>query len=268
MTSKHLYIIAGCNGAGKTTATKRFLPAVLNCWQWVNADEIARGLSPFSPDSVALQAGRLMLERIQELLKQGETFAIETTLATRSYRNLVLQAQSLGYKVHLVFFYLPSPQVAINRVAHRVRHGGHFISDDVVVRRYYLGLKNLKNIFVPIVDTWMIYGFKDDDYIMICKGTKGQECPLFDDDSVMKEPQEVYLTDLERRFIAACKQAVLDMITECALHDELVVMTDRNDNPIWVRAREVLEKNPGLKKRGVEYTPVEVDIKKIISDRI
>ena len=267
MSTKCLYIIAGCNGAGKTTASKSFLPAVLNCKQWVNADEIAYGLSPFSPESVALQAGRLMLERIQQLLEQGESFALETTLATRSYRNLVLKAQSLGYEVHLLFFYLPSPHIAINRVAHRVKEGGHFVPDEIVVRRYYLGLKNLKEIFMPIVDYWEIYQCFNSDYIMVATGEKGE---LFDieGENITMEPKQPYLTERQKRMIAACNQAVLDMITECALHDDLVVLTDRDDNPIWVRAREVLEKNPGLKRTDVEYTPVEVDIKKIISERL
>ena len=265
MSNKKLYIIAGCNGAGKTTASKRFLPSILDCRQWVNADEIAYGLSPLDPQSVSFQAGRLMLERIQELLNKEETFAIETTLSTRAYRNLVLQAQAKGYRVELVFFYLPSPQLAIRRIAHRVKNGGHHVPDDVVVRRYYRGIKNLKEIFIPIVDHWDIYRYEGNAYVLLATGNKGETCDLFDD--IIMENNVPYLTDHNIRFIECCNQAVLDMITEEALHDGVVVMEDRLGNPIWVKAREVLEKNPGLKLKDVEYTPIDVDIQDIINSK-
>ncbi|MDE6042961.1 MAG: zeta toxin family protein, partial [Muribaculaceae bacterium] len=125
--AKTLYIIAGCNGAGKTTASYSVLPQLLQCREFVNADEIAKGLSPFNPESVAIEAGRLMLERIESLISQNKTFAIETTLSTRSYSRLVKRAQSLGYEVTLLFFWLPSPEMAVERVAKRVREGGHNI---------------------------------------------------------------------------------------------------------------------------------------------
>ena len=265
MSNKKLYIIAGCNGAGKTTASKRFLPSILDCRQWVNADEIAYGLSPLDPQSVSFQAGRLMLGRIQELLNKEETFAIETTLSTRAYRNLVLQAQAKGYRVELVFFYLPSPQLAIRRIAHRVKNGGHHVPDDVVVRRYYRGIKNLKEIFIPIVDHWDIYRYEGNAYVLLATGNKGETCDLFDD--IIMENIVPYLTDHNIRFIECCNQAVLDMITEEALHDGVVVMEDRLGNPIWVKAREVLEKNPGLKLKDVEYTPIDVDIQDIINSK-
>lgn len=152
-----LYIIAGCNGAGKTTASMTILPEVLNCREFVNADEIAKGLSPFNPEEMAVQAGRLMLRRIDALLCAKKSFAIETTLATRSYGKLVKRAKGMGYEVFLLFFWLPSPDVAIERVAARVAAGGHNIPTDVIVRRYWLGLQNLFNIFAPIVDNWSLY---------------------------------------------------------------------------------------------------------------
>ena len=152
-----LYIIAGPNGAGKTTASFNVLPTLLNCREFVNADEIARGLSPFDVESVAIQAGKLMLERIEFLLKQRQTFAIETTLATNSYTNLVSRAHALGYEVHLLFFWLSSPEVAYERVARRVEEGGHNIPRGVIERRYWRGLRNLFEKFMPIVDYWAIY---------------------------------------------------------------------------------------------------------------
>lgn len=152
-----LYIIAGCNGAGKTTASMTILPEVLECREFVNADEIAKGLSPFNPEEMALQAGRLMLQRIDELLSSRISFAIETTLATRSYRKLVERAKKTGYEVSLLFFWLSSPSIAVERVAARVADGGHNIPTEVINRRYWLGLQNLFRIFVPIVDHWSLY---------------------------------------------------------------------------------------------------------------
>ena len=155
--SKNLYIISGCNGAGKTTASYTVLPDILDCREFVNADEIARGLSPFNPDSMALEAGRLMLRRIEELLSRDETFSIETTLATRSYLNLVQRAQKKGYTVRLLFFWLNSPELALQRVAERVAKGGHDIPKDVIRRRYVAGINNLFHLFINKVDYWDIY---------------------------------------------------------------------------------------------------------------
>ena len=152
----NLYIIAGCNGAGKTTACVTILPEILNCQQFVNADYIAYGLSPFDMESVAIEAGRIMLHRIEELLVSGEDFAIETTLATRSYVSLVRRAQGIGYNVTLIYIWIRSPEMAKQRVAERVKNGGHNIPDDVIERRYYRGLNNLFKLFMPICDTWIV----------------------------------------------------------------------------------------------------------------
>ena len=157
MPTKKLYIISGCNGAGKTTASVTILPEIFECKEFVNADEIAKGLSPFNPESVAIQAGKLMLERINYLLNQDDSFAIETTLSTKSYQNLVLQAHEKGFYVQLLYFWLPSPEFATARVAQRVKEGGHNIPKDVIYRRYFAGIKNLFEIYMPIVDYWVIY---------------------------------------------------------------------------------------------------------------
>ena len=155
--AKNLYIISGCNGAGKTTASYTVLPEILNCREFVNADEIARGLSPFNPGSVAIEAGKLMLQRIEEWLTRNETFSIETTLATRSYVNLVKQAQEQGYSVRLLFFWLSTPELAVKRVAERVSKGGHDIPQDIIRRRYVAGINNLFKLFMPIVNYWAIF---------------------------------------------------------------------------------------------------------------
>ena len=157
MQHPNLYIIARPNGAGKTTASFNLLPDVLHCPNFVNADEIARGLSPFAPELVAFQAGRIMLQRIEELLPQKVDFAIETTLATRSYVQLVHRAQALGYKVHLIFFFLENEEQAIQRVAQRVRNGGHNIPEEDIRRRFKRGIYNLINLYMPICDSVLVY---------------------------------------------------------------------------------------------------------------
>ena len=157
MQHPNLYIIAGPNGAGKTTASYTLLPEILHCVNFVNADEIARGLSPFSPETVDVQAARIMLDRIEELLSQKADFGIETTLATRSYVQLVRRAQASGYKVHLLFFYLETPEQAIQRVAQRVSNGGHGIPEEVIRRRFKRGIDNLLHLYLPICDSVLIY---------------------------------------------------------------------------------------------------------------
>ncbi len=152
----NLYIISGCNGAGKTTASLTVLPDTLNCREFVNCDEIARGLSPLNPDGAKIAAGRLMITRIKKLISWGADFAIETTLATKSYHSLVLNAQDLGYDVKLLYFWLHSPDLALRRIAERVKNGGHNVPESVVRRRYALGIKNLFNLYFPVVDYFII----------------------------------------------------------------------------------------------------------------
>ena len=170
MQHPNLYIIAGPNGAGKTTASFNLLPNVLHCPNFVNADEIARGLSPFAPETVSLQAGRIMLQRIEELLPQKVDFAIETTLATRSYVHLVRRAQALGYKVHLIFFFLENEEQAIARVAQRVANGGHNIPEEDIRRRFKRGIYNLIHLYMPICDSVLVYNNAHGDAILVAKG--------------------------------------------------------------------------------------------------
>lgn len=177
---KRLYIIAGCNGAGKTTASYTVLPKILDCREFVNADEIARGLSPFNPNSVAIEAGKLMLLRIHELLDKGETFAIETTLATKSYIHLVRQAHTRGYSVSLLFFWLRDPALAIQRVAERVQNGGHTIPQDVIKRRYVAGIQNLFNLYMNFVDSWSIYDNSTNPRRKVATGRKSVETEIID----------------------------------------------------------------------------------------
>ena len=178
----NLYIIAGCNGAGKTTASFTMLPEMLECREFVNADEIAAGLSPFNPEGVAIQAGRLMIDRIIHLLKEGESFAFETTLATRSYVKLIQQAQRRGYFVTLLFFSLSTPEQAVMRVAKRVSLGGHHIPTDVVYRRYEAGLQNLFQLYMPICDYWALYDNSDCPAHRIACGWKDRPTMVQDEE--------------------------------------------------------------------------------------
>ena len=172
--NKNLYIISGCNGAGKTTASYTVLPDVLGCKEFVNADEIARGLSPFNPESVTIEAGRLMLQRIEDLLYKNETFSIETTLATKSYINLIRKAQAKGYTVRLLFFWLNSPELALQRIEERVARGGHNIPESVVRRRYVTGISNLFHLFMNEVDFWEIYDNSVFPAIQVATGSKDE----------------------------------------------------------------------------------------------
>ena len=168
-----LYIIAGCNGAGKTTASFTILPEILGCKEFINADEIAKGLSPFQPESVAVQAGRIMLTRMDELLQKGETFAFETTLATKSYKQKIEWAQANGYEVTLLFFWLDSPNIAKKRVAQRVAEGGHNIPLETIERRYYNGIANLFAIYIDMVDICYIFDNSEGERTPIAKKYKG-----------------------------------------------------------------------------------------------
>jgi len=151
-----MYIIAGCNGAGKTTASYTMLPELLDCVEYVNSDEIARGLSPFDPSLASIKATKILLERMQELLERRVTFGVETTLSTKTLAKTVVQAQKLGYTVNLFFFWLSMPQLAIERVALRVQSGGHDIPVETIIRRYGTGIDNLFKEYMPIVDYWVI----------------------------------------------------------------------------------------------------------------
>ncbi|NBB78924.1 MAG: AAA family ATPase [Verrucomicrobia bacterium] len=154
---KRILIIAGPNGAGKTTFAEEFLPQEADCPEFVNADLIAAGLSPFQPVTAAFPAARLMIERIDTLVAAGASFALETTLASRIYLKKIPQWQDAGYRVELHFFQLPSPEIAVRRVAQRIALGGHPIPTDTIHRRFSRGWKNFQNEYKTIVDQWYLH---------------------------------------------------------------------------------------------------------------
>jgi len=178
----NLYIIAGCNGAGKTTTSFTVLPEILNCKEFVNADEIARGLSPFQPETVAFQAGRIMLTRIQELLKGKNDFGFETTLATRSYVSLINDAKRHGYAIVLIYFWLESVALAKARVKTRVEKGGHNIPPDVIERRYVRGKENFFQLYKDVCDSWVVYDNSYEVPAILAKGSSSLEIYIYNND--------------------------------------------------------------------------------------
>lgn len=182
----NLYIIAGCNGAGKTTASFTILPEMFNCKEFVNADEIAKGLSPFQPETVSFLAGRIMLERINELLEQNVDFAIETTLTTLSYRKTIELAKIKGYNITLLFFWLNNVNLAIERVKMRVTEGGHDITEEVIIRRYYKGISNLIKVFTSLCDYWIVIDNSIKPYYVIATGKNDSSITIKNKENWMK----------------------------------------------------------------------------------
>jgi predicted ABC-type ATPase len=154
-------VIAGPNGAGKTTAASSLLQGALAVDEFVNADTIALGLSAFQPEQVAIAAGRIMLERLQSLARSRESFAFETTLASRSFAPWLRELRDQGYRAHLAFLSLPSPELALARVRERVRRGGHDVPETVVRRRYIAGLRNFFTLYQSIADRWQMLDNRD-----------------------------------------------------------------------------------------------------------
>jgi len=179
--NKNLFIIAGCNGAGKTTASFTLLPGILDCREFVNADEIAKGLSPFQPETVAVEAGRIMLRRIRELLDEDKSFAFETTLATRSYIHIVREAIEKDYSVTLLFFWLQTVELAEERVLDRVKSGGHNIPVDIIRRRYTKGIKNLFEIYLPEVETVLVFDNSEGKHELIAEKIDGNVLTLYNE---------------------------------------------------------------------------------------
>lgn len=172
-SSPELFVLSGPNGAGKSTTATVLIPESLGIEQFVNADLIAQGLSPFAPASSAIQAGRLMLKRIRELRQQRQSFSFETTLASRYYLRFSKESQDVGYVVHLIYIWLSSVDLALSRIAIRVRQGGHDVPADVVERRYWRGLRNFLGLYRPLADTWTLCDNSGKDLRVVACGQAG-----------------------------------------------------------------------------------------------
>lgn len=156
-SAPRMLVIAGPNGAGKTTLAPRLLRDTFGLMEYVNADPIALGLSAFRPETVAFRAGRVMLARLHELVEKRVSFAFESTLATRSYAPWIRRAREQGYEFHLLFLWLPSPELAVERVRERVRLGGHDVAEQVIRRRYDRGPRNFFAFYLALAETWVVY---------------------------------------------------------------------------------------------------------------
>ena len=166
----NMYIISGCNGSGKTTASYTLLPEMLECSQFVNSDEFAKSLSPFNPSEASVSASRYMLQKIYYLLENHLDFCVETTLATRSLLGIINEAKSRGYSITILYFWLKSPEMAIQRVRNRVAAGGHNIPEDVVRRRYYMGLNYFFETYAHICERWMLIDNSTDPFTVVAEG--------------------------------------------------------------------------------------------------
>ena len=178
-----MYIISGCNGSGKTTASYTLLPELLDCSEFVNSDEFAKSLAPFHPETAYITASRYMLKKLRYLFTRREDFCIETTLATRSLLKMVRMAQDQGYFVTVVYLWLRNPEIAIQRVAARVEAGGHDVAPDVIRRRYYTGLEYFFDLYSPVCDKWMLVDNSEKEFRIIAegsaKGTTVRDLPLY-----------------------------------------------------------------------------------------
>ena len=181
-----LYIISGCNGAGKTTASYSLLPEMLDCKEFVNSDEFAKSLSPFDPSQASIQASRYMLLKVRYLLKRNEDFAVETTLATRTLLKMVKAAQDAGYTVTLLYFWLNSPELAIARVKARVAAGGHNIPEETIRRRYNVGIDYFFNIYAPISERWILADNSQIPFRVIAEGSKNDVINIKDEETYKK----------------------------------------------------------------------------------
>ena len=166
-----MYIISGCNGSGKTTASYTLLPELLDCSEFVKSDEFAKSLAPFHPETAYITASRYMLKKLRYLFTRREDFCIETTLATRSLLKTVRMAQDQGYYVTVVYLWLNDPEIAVRRVAARVEAGGHDVAPDVIRRRYYTGLEYFFDLYSPVCDKWMLVDNSENEFRIVAEGS-------------------------------------------------------------------------------------------------
>ena len=176
-----MFIISGCNGSGKTTASYSLLPEMLECSEFVNSDEFAKGFSPFKPESASILASRYMITKIRYLLARRKDFGVETTLATRSLLKTVKIAQSAGYTVTVLYFWLNSPELAIERVKARVAAGGHNIPEETVRRRSHVGLSYFFNDYAPACERWILADNSQIPFKVVAEGAKGQVTNIRDE---------------------------------------------------------------------------------------
>lgn len=178
---KEIVLLGGPNGAGKTTTARVLLPEFLDLHPFLNADEIARRLSPRDVEAVAFAAGRQMIEGMRALVRSGQSFAFETTCSGKSYLRLLDQCRQNGWRITLLYFWLPTPETAAARVAQRTRRGGHDIPPEVIVRRYYAGIANRRDFYLPLEGEAEIYDNGDWQRVLIAEKREGRALLVHDD---------------------------------------------------------------------------------------
>ncbi|MHC4439096.1 MAG: zeta toxin family protein [Planctomycetota bacterium] len=174
MNNRNVYIIAGPNGAGKTTFAIKFLPEYAKCHNFINADLIAHGLSPFSPGAAAIRAGKLVLEQIHEFAKKRVDFAFETTLSGKLYVNLFKSLKKKGYKIHIFFLWVPNSDLVVSRIKSRVAQGGHDVPVRDVLRRFNRSISNFFKLYQPLADSWMLFDNAGLTPILIAESKNGK----------------------------------------------------------------------------------------------
>ena len=187
----HLIIIAGSNGAGKSTAAPALLKDALHVDNFVNADVIAQGLCAYQPEKAAIQAGRIMLDRIHTLAEEKVNFAFETTLASRTFAMLIPKLQKQGYQFHLIFLWLKNVELAIFRVNERVKSGGHSVPESTIRRRYAAGLKNFFNLYSPLAESWQFYDNSNAENLSLIASQIKQNDPIIKDKEIWKQLLEI-----------------------------------------------------------------------------
>lgn len=189
-TMPQVFMIGGPNGSGKTTCAMDLMPSLLECEEYVNADAIAAGLSPFRPETTAMQAGRLMLDRIHQLALLKKDFAFETTMASKNFVPFLKDCQLAGYSVNMLFLWVESVELAIGRVADRVLLGGHAIPETTIRRRYLRGIQNFFMLYKELADSWAVYDNSTIGPLLIAKGEK-RETLVVNQQSIWKELLEL-----------------------------------------------------------------------------
>jgi predicted ABC-type ATPase len=179
---RDIFILGGPNGAGKTTAAEILLPRKLRIHAFLNADEIARGISPDDVDAAAFEAGRRLIEKMRALVRNGQSFAFETTCSGKSYIRLLKECQNAGWRISLIYLWVPSPEYSIARVARRVSQGGHHIPEDVIRRRYLAGLWNMRHIYLPLAHDAFVYDNRDRALRLIARRSSGSPLIVLDEE--------------------------------------------------------------------------------------
>lgn len=274
----NLFIIAGPNGAGKTTYARRFLAEELGAREFVNADYIAVGLSPFAPERAAFEAGRTMLRRLRELAARREDFAFETTLSGRAYAPLLREMRVAGYRIRLDFLWIPDPGVTRDRVRQRVAKGGHDIRDEVQRRRFRLGICNLATLYRPLLDHWRLYDNTSDASHLVA-GEKGGIFQVADavrlaaieaaagvrfmpdqGPPIVEEAEGLTSDEVDRRSMRAMRKAFADAVLE-NLRFDLPVVQFRDGQVVHVPAEELAPLARRILAANGEYLPGELAVK-------